>query len=55
MLAEHHRSAWRFARRRYTGARAVLLPFAAVYLAAAALLAMAAHRWDAHRNATGTG
>ena len=34
MLAEHHRSAWRFARRRFTGARAVLLPFAAVYLAA---------------------
>ena len=55
MLAEHHRSAWRFARRRYTGARAVLLPFAAVYLAARGALAMAAHRWDAHRNATGTG
>ena len=35
MLAEHHRSAWRFARRRFTGARALVLPFAAVYLARA--------------------
>ena len=33
MLAEHHRSAWRFARRRFTGCAALLLPFAAVYLA----------------------
>jgi len=55
MLAEHHRSAWRFARRRYTGARALLLPFAAVYLAARGALAMGAHAWDARRNATGTG
>jgi N-acetylglucosaminyl-diphospho-decaprenol L-rhamnosyltransferase len=43
MLAEHHRSAWRFARRRFTGARALLLPFAAVYLAARAAMAMLAH------------
>ena len=49
MLAEHHRSAWRFARRRYTGARALLLPFAAVYLAARGALAMAAHAWGAWR------
>jgi hypothetical protein len=42
MLLEHHRSAWRFARRRYTGVRAVLLPFAAVLLAARAVLAVAA-------------
>ncbi len=35
MLVQHHRSAWRFARRRLTGARAVLLPVAAVYLARA--------------------
>ena len=35
MLLEHHRSAWRFAKVRFTGARAVLLPFAAVYFAAA--------------------
>jgi N-acetylglucosaminyl-diphospho-decaprenol L-rhamnosyltransferase len=55
MLAEHHRSAWRVARRRYTGARALLLPFAAVYLAARGALAMGAHAWDARRNATGTG
>jgi N-acetylglucosaminyl-diphospho-decaprenol L-rhamnosyltransferase len=54
MIAEHHRSAWRFARRRYTGARAVLLPFAAVYLAARGVLAMAAHAWDAQRNSTPT-
>jgi len=47
MLLEHHRSAWMFARSRYTGARAVLLPFAAVFLAARAVLAMAAHAWRA--------
>jgi N-acetylglucosaminyl-diphospho-decaprenol L-rhamnosyltransferase len=49
MLAEHHRSAWRFARRRFTGARALLLPFAAVYLAARGALAMGSHAWRAHR------
>jgi N-acetylglucosaminyl-diphospho-decaprenol L-rhamnosyltransferase len=43
MLFEHHRSAWRFARKRYTGARAVLLPFAAVYFAARGGLAMTMH------------
>jgi N-acetylglucosaminyl-diphospho-decaprenol L-rhamnosyltransferase len=47
MLAEHHRSAWRFARRRFTGARAVLLPFAAVYLGFRAGLAMFEHAWRA--------
>ena len=47
MLVEHHRSAWRFARRRLTGARAVLLPFAAVYLGARCVLAMAEHAWRA--------
>jgi N-acetylglucosaminyl-diphospho-decaprenol L-rhamnosyltransferase len=47
MLAEHHRSAWRFARRRYTGVRAVLLPFAAVYLTIRAALAMLEHAWTA--------
>jgi N-acetylglucosaminyl-diphospho-decaprenol L-rhamnosyltransferase len=52
MLAEHHRSAWRFARRRYTGVRAVVLPFAAVYLAARAALAMVEHAWSARRAAT---
>src|SRR5206468_6598615 len=43
MLLEHHRSAWRFARRRLTGVRALLLPFAAVYLALRAGAAVAEH------------
>ena len=51
MMLEHHRSAWRFARRRFTGIRAVVLPFAAVYLAVRATLAMAEHAW----RASGTG
>ncbi|HEV7524491.1 MAG TPA: glycosyltransferase family 2 protein, partial [Acidimicrobiia bacterium] len=49
MLVQHHRSALQFARRRLTGARAVLLPFAAVYLVARGLLAMAEHAWHASR------
>ena len=40
---EHHRSAWRFAQRRFTGWRPVLLPFTAVYLALRAVLAALAH------------
>ncbi len=51
MLAQHHRSAWTFARRRLTGATAVLLPFAAVYLLARCGLAMAEHAWRAVRPA----
>jgi N-acetylglucosaminyl-diphospho-decaprenol L-rhamnosyltransferase len=47
MLLEHHRSAWLFARRRFTGARAVFLPGAAVYLSFRAALAMAEHAWHA--------
>ncbi len=47
MLIEHHRSAWRFARQRFTGAHAVLLPGAAVYLTFRALLAMGEHAWRA--------
>jgi N-acetylglucosaminyl-diphospho-decaprenol L-rhamnosyltransferase len=43
MLFEHHRSAWRFARRRFAGARAALLPFTAIYLSFRCVLAMAAH------------
>jgi N-acetylglucosaminyl-diphospho-decaprenol L-rhamnosyltransferase len=43
MLAEHHRSAWRFAQLRFTGARRCLLPFAAVYLTARAALTIAVH------------
>jgi len=49
MLIQHHRSAWRFARRRLTGPAAVLLPFAAVYLFSRCLLAMAEHAWSASR------
>jgi N-acetylglucosaminyl-diphospho-decaprenol L-rhamnosyltransferase len=45
MLLEHHRSAWRFAQARLSGSRAVLLPFAAVYFALRAVLAMGAHAW----------
>jgi N-acetylglucosaminyl-diphospho-decaprenol L-rhamnosyltransferase len=41
MLVEHHRSAWRFACRRFTGGRRVLLPFTAVYLAVRLLVALA--------------
>jgi N-acetylglucosaminyl-diphospho-decaprenol L-rhamnosyltransferase len=55
MLAQHHRSAWLFARRRLTGARSVLLPFAAVYLAARAVMAMAEHGWHASRARSGRG
>jgi N-acetylglucosaminyl-diphospho-decaprenol L-rhamnosyltransferase len=47
MLVEHHRSAWRFARRRFRGARVALLPFAAVYLVFRAMLASAEHAWRA--------
>ncbi|MDQ1462848.1 MAG: N-acetylglucosaminyl-diphospho-decaprenol L-rhamnosyltransferase [Actinomycetota bacterium] len=49
MLAQHHRSAWTFARRRLTGAAAVFLPFAALYLVARCGLAMAEHAWHAVR------
>jgi N-acetylglucosaminyl-diphospho-decaprenol L-rhamnosyltransferase len=48
MLVQHHRSAWRFARLRLTGAAAALLPFAAVYLSVRCILAMAAHTWHAY-------
>jgi N-acetylglucosaminyl-diphospho-decaprenol L-rhamnosyltransferase len=43
MIAEHHRSAWRFLRRRLHGVRAVLLPFAAMYLGFRLVLALGAH------------
>jgi N-acetylglucosaminyl-diphospho-decaprenol L-rhamnosyltransferase len=49
MLIQHHRSAWRFARRRLTGTAVILLPFAAIYLAARCVLAMAEHAWHASR------
>lgn len=55
MLLQHHRSAWRFARQRLTGAAAVLLPFAAVYLSVRCALAMAEHAWRASGNRRGGG
>jgi N-acetylglucosaminyl-diphospho-decaprenol L-rhamnosyltransferase len=55
MLVQHHRSAWRFACRRLTGPAAILLPFAAVYLASRCALAMAEHAWRASRPSPGRG
>jgi N-acetylglucosaminyl-diphospho-decaprenol L-rhamnosyltransferase len=49
MLVQHHRSAWRFARRRFTGRRAALLPLAAVFFAVRAVMTMAEHAWRAAR------
>ena len=43
MILEHHRSLWRFARKRYTGVRAVVLPAVAAYLALRTGLAWAEH------------
>ncbi len=53
MLIEHHRSAWRFARRRFTGARVALLPFAAVYLVFRTALTSAEHAWRASAPTSG--
>jgi N-acetylglucosaminyl-diphospho-decaprenol L-rhamnosyltransferase len=47
MLLEHHRSAWRFATVRLTGARALLLPLVAVFFAARAVVAVGAQAWRA--------
>jgi N-acetylglucosaminyl-diphospho-decaprenol L-rhamnosyltransferase len=49
MLREHHRSAYRFSKVRFTGARTVLLPFAAVYFTLRAAMAMAEHAFRAAR------
>jgi N-acetylglucosaminyl-diphospho-decaprenol L-rhamnosyltransferase len=49
MILEHHRSAYRFSRVRFTGARAVLLPFAAVYFTLRAAMAMGEHAYRAGR------
>ncbi len=43
MIAEHHRSLYRFAAKRWHGARRLALPFAAVFLTVRAGLAMADH------------
>jgi N-acetylglucosaminyl-diphospho-decaprenol L-rhamnosyltransferase len=53
MLVEHHRSAWRFARRRFTGWRRLLLPFSAVYLALRAAVAMGHHFVEGRRTRPG--
>jgi N-acetylglucosaminyl-diphospho-decaprenol L-rhamnosyltransferase len=55
MLLEHHRSAWRFSQVRFTGARVVLLPFAAVYFTIRAALAMAEHALRARSDARRSG
>lgn len=49
MIVEHHRSLWRYARRRFTGVRSPALPFAAVYLALRLGLALVAHGWQRPR------
>ncbi|MGH9042758.1 MAG: glycosyltransferase family 2 protein [Acidimicrobiia bacterium] len=49
MIAEHHRSLYRFADRRFTGRRRLLLPAAAGFLGARAVLAMAHHKAAALR------
>ena len=45
MIAEHHRSVWRFAARRYRGWRRVLLAPLGAALALRCLAAMAQHAW----------
>jgi len=49
MIAEHHRSLYRFATRHFTGRRKLLLPAAAGFLGGRALLAMAHHKAAALR------
>lgn len=49
MLLAHHRSAWKFAERRFEGASRALLPFTALYLSFRCALAMAAHALRAPR------
>jgi N-acetylglucosaminyl-diphospho-decaprenol L-rhamnosyltransferase len=55
MILEHHRSAWRFARRRFTGVQAAVLPFVAVYLGVRAALAMFEHAYRASGKAPSGG
>jgi N-acetylglucosaminyl-diphospho-decaprenol L-rhamnosyltransferase len=45
MIAEHHRSVWRFATRRYRGVRRILLVPLAPVLAVRCVAAMAQHAW----------
>ncbi|HVJ97475.1 MAG TPA: glycosyltransferase family 2 protein [Acidimicrobiia bacterium] len=53
MLFEHHRSAWRFARRRFTGLKAVILPFVSVYFGLRFVLAASDQAWRASKSARG--
>jgi hypothetical protein len=55
MIAEHHRSLLRFAARRFTGPRRVLLPPAAAFLALRGVVAMAHHRVVGKALGTGRG
>lgn len=50
MILEHHRSALRFARRRLTGPRRVLLPFAALFFVLRAVAAVVAHALRTRRS-----
>ena len=50
MIAEHHRSLYRFATRRFTGRRRILLPAAAGFLGARAVMAMGHHKAAALRS-----
>jgi len=49
MIAAHHRSLYRFATRRFTGPRRMLLPAAAGFLGGRAALAMMHHKTTALR------
>jgi N-acetylglucosaminyl-diphospho-decaprenol L-rhamnosyltransferase len=53
MLFEHHRSAWRFARRRFTGPKTAILPFVGVYFGLRFVLAASDQAWRASRFARG--
>lgn len=53
MIVEHHRSALRFAARRLTGWRRVLLPVAAVFFGARAVVALGVHALRARRRPHG--
>jgi N-acetylglucosaminyl-diphospho-decaprenol L-rhamnosyltransferase len=55
MIAEHHRSLLRFAARRFTGPRRVLLPPAAAFLALRGLVAMVHHKVVGKALGTGRG
>jgi N-acetylglucosaminyl-diphospho-decaprenol L-rhamnosyltransferase len=57
MLVEHHRSLYRFAEVRWTGARRALLPVAGAYLAVRGAVVIARHAWGARgprRSGAGT-